>query len=260
MKRKFFKLAMSMLFGLFLTTIFVSCVKEEIDPPDDFTPDLIGKWNVSNAGAEYSSFEFTKDKMYIIQQRVSSLQSAPANSILKSSSSEPNTVYIIIIFGDYSTLSADGGVYNLDLGDFGLIKITISESGATVEVNGEVFDITRDGNSVTGNQAKTELLCHAWNWLENDESGILTFTPNGTYLTYLEEYPEYAESGTWKWLNSNNIEVTHTNYIYSWGSGGELEVTEKIVTQKVKIVELTETELTASWEEDDESYLMNLTR
>ncbi|MDR1563262.1 MAG: hypothetical protein LBS54_09355 [Dysgonamonadaceae bacterium] len=246
MKTKFFKLALSVLFGLFMTMTFVSCEKDEIDLPD-FTSSLIGKWNVSNDNAEYSSFEFTKDKKYIIQQKVSSLRSAPANNALRSLTDNPETVYIIIIFGDYSTLSEDGGVYNLNLGDFGLIKITISESGASVEVNGEVFDITKDENTVTGNKDKTELLCHPWRVNNSDDNenydGTITFTPNGTYFVADSNDEDDNLCGKWKWTSSNTIEAEFKSY-NDYGGG---EIIEEIVIQHSKIIKLTTTELIVSY-------------
>ncbi|MDR1653642.1 MAG: hypothetical protein LBS01_08380 [Prevotellaceae bacterium] len=250
MKRKFFKLALSVLFGLFMITSSVSCKKNETNP-SELNSNLIGKWNVSNDNAKYGSFEFTKDKKYIIEQRVSSLQSAPENSILKSSSSEPNTVYIII-FGDYSTLSENGGVYNLNLGDFGLIKITISESGASIEVNGEVFDITKDEDIVTGNQDKTELLCHTWRFnlpegYFDDDFGTITFTPNGTFLIINDDGDDVT-FGKWKWASTNSIEVETKSYLESppVGEGEEGQIIEEIDIVNLEIVKLTTTELILS--------------
>jgi len=211
---------------------FYSCSDDDDNGGDNGgnnqTKSIVGKWEVSNQNAEYGSFEFTGDNKYIITQRVS--------SPLRSTSENP--VYIIVIFGDYSTLNSTDNNYTLDLREFGTIVINISDSGATITVNGETYS-TEKAETVTETD-KTKLLCNTWKEShyiyedgfreDNDDDGYrLVFTTSGTY--YFQETDNeyeggfYVEYGTWEWTSDGNIRIT-----------------EDETNSVVQVVKLTETE------------------
>jgi hypothetical protein len=216
---------------LMCTLGFYSCSDDDDPKLQTEKSSIIGKWEVSNQNAEYGSFEFTGDNKYIITQKVS--------SPLRSTSENP--VYIIVIFGDYSTImtgEVDGVLsYGLDLKEFGMVDITINSSGtATITVNGETYS-TEKAETVTETD-KTKLLCHTW--YEKDyekEEYSITFTTAGTYIFYEADYNESTGKwdaleplyGTWEWTSDGNIKMTD-------------EFDDEGTNPVVKIVKLTSSE------------------
>ncbi|NDV66409.1 hypothetical protein [Bacteroides sp. 224] len=217
--------------ALTLGLSFYSCSSDD-DGPDDSTTNapLVGKWEVSNQNAEYGSFEFTGDQKYIITQRTT-IPTEGSRSVTRA-----GETYIIVIFGDYSTKSTEGNEYKLDLKEFGTIVISITESGATITVNGEMYDVSKAPEVAITD--RTKLLCHTWNldkareYVPSDEEApeyifigngeTITFTNNGTYVQYnanlTEEQKEYDgipdyEYGTWKWIDSKTLEMSYNGYL-----------------------------------------------
>ena len=251
LQTKNFKTIVAAMFALCMVG-FYSCSSDNDDPdtPPGDEKNIIGKWEVKSPGAEYGSFEFTGDKKYIITQHVKELKS------------RAETNYIIIIFGDYSTVKADeNNTFTLDLKEFGVITISIKDGNAEITVNGEVYTTSKAKEVNTDKQ--TELLCHTWNFDYTIEDGdeddpytekgaTFTFTNNGTYVIYhpylsaediKEGIPSY-EYGTWKWIDSENIEVIYTQYYYSVApEGGESENRTEQQIVKYKIIKLNEKEL-----------------
>lgn len=257
LQRNFFKSVLS-IFILVSLSGFYSCSDNGDDEGDNGGGDnnqskaVVGKWEVSNQNAEYGSFEFTADNKYIITQRVTENPYLKSSSTLRSTS-DNQTGYIVVIFGDYSSLSANGNTYNLDLKEFGTITITISGSGATIEVNGETYSAGK-AEEITDYSKQTELLCHTWTFVkwENDDEDddeeyhemTMTFSSAGTYIghekTWYEE--ERIQIGPWKWINQNRIEYTYTASD-EWGGTEGSGFAEYEVTEILTILELTDKKL-----------------
>jgi hypothetical protein len=229
MQKTGFKSALSMIM-LAVLTVFMpfglqSCSKDDDGGGDTDESSVIGKWTVADPNAAYGSFEFTNDKKYIITQRTTT---PPARSAKVRAS---GTVYIVIIFGDISSLKGSGNEYTLDLKEFGAITIRIdpARGTATVTVNGETYTTTKEEEiEVTD---RTELLCHTWNvkYDEDDEDydemieHTVTFSKSGTYLVWMKYYSdlfngvgdpesiyESAMTGEWHWTDNTQTAITHT--------------------------------------------------
>jgi hypothetical protein len=268
-------IVMLAVFSTFMSISFQSCTKEELlddsDEQNELNLPVVGKWTVGNQDAEYGSFEFTVDKKYIISQRVSTPPSRSATM-----RSTPETVYIIIIFGDIASLSNSGNEYTLNLSEFGTITIRINpEQGtATVTVNGETYTVTKE-KEMAGTTT-LDLLCHTWNFegyngeYEGDESddyvsGTLTFTKSGTYLIsgIDEDGREVHEQNTFKLLSSNKIRLT-IRVIFATGINGETIIEEYEEITDYTIKKLTESECVLYWEGEEEydgsNVTINMTR
>ncbi|MDR1202085.1 MAG: DUF4488 domain-containing protein [Tannerellaceae bacterium] len=266
------------IFMLASLIVFSTCTKVEVIDPENTenTGDeslLLGKWEISDKNATYGSFEFTNDKKYIVTQRVTT----------KAAEDNPggNPVYIIIIFGDYTSLQQDGNTYNLDLKEFGIITITISDGSATITINGETY-IGNKTEPIDISE-RTELLSHTWNfrnektincWLGspnpnnpyeiietldysfiNIVEGTITFTSDGTYIEQLDSeiseptidsdkiYIPYRD-GTWEWTKDNKLKIgiSWYNYIYD-DTGKIVQTLFGINYQEYDISKLTESEL-----------------
>jgi hypothetical protein len=238
MQKTTFKSVLSLMalivLSAFMSIGFQSCSKADDDDGDSGESSFVGKWTVSSPSAEYGSFEFTGDKKYIITQRTTTPPSRSANT---RSASTRSDVYIIIIFGDISSLTGSGNEYTLNLSEFGTITIHIGSNGtATVTVNGETYT-TKKENEVEVSD-KTELLCHTWEntlfngyiTLPGDKveiytsdmiEGTITFAKSGTCYSYGKWYdwsdehgnydPNYTYEksgyGTWRWNNKEQTEV-----------------------------------------------------
>jgi hypothetical protein len=216
MQKTTFKSVLSLMtlaiLSAFMSISFQSCSKADDDGGDPDASSFIGKWTVANPSDNgYGSFEFTGDKKYIITQRTTT---PPSTRSVSTRASE--TVYIIIIFGDISSLNGSGNEYTLNLSEFGTITINIGSNGtATVTVNGETYTTEKEQEIVASD--KTELLCHTWN-IKHDEDAdyyiehTVTFSKSGTYLVYIKDV--YASNvgeeygyGTWEWNNKGQTEM-----------------------------------------------------
>jgi len=143
LQTNFFKAILASMLVVCISGLY-SCSSDNDDPdsPLGDEKNIIGKWEVSNQNAEYGSFEFTGDKKYIITQHVKGTRADN---------------YIIIIFGDYSTVKADeNNTFTLDLKEFGVITISIKDGNAEITVNGEVYTTSKAKEVNTDKQ--TELL------------------------------------------------------------------------------------------------------
>ncbi|NDV57642.1 hypothetical protein D0T85_05935 [Bacteroides sp. 519] len=225
---------------------FYSCSSDDDDKTgtEGNESAIVGKWEVSNQNAAYGSFEFTSDKKYIITQRTTT----PPNG--SRSVTRAGETYIIVIFGDYSSLSGTGNEYTLNLKEFGTIVINISGSGATITVNGETYD-TNKAPEITTNKSKTELLCHEWKFDKSIINGEelpseysyyrLVFTETGTYYsegTFREEPIEsFSTYGAWEWVDSKTIKITQEGGTNTW----EEETLEETFVSTVQ--KLTDSEL-----------------
>jgi hypothetical protein len=266
---------MLMVFSAFMSTGFLSCTKEyPVEPSgQDELESVVGKWTVGSEAAEYGSFEFTADKKYIISQRVSSPPSKSSESLRAA-----ETVYIVIIFGDIASLSNSGNnEYTLDLSEFGTIVLHIDpEQGtASITVNGETYQTSKE-KEIAASTA-LDLLCHTWNYTNDDEGeegGVITFTKSGTYLIVWggEDGDMYQKQNTFKLLSSTRIQMTGvvheascTGGVYDASTGeytpGECTETEYEETVEATIEKLTESECTlASEDEDGDIFRIYLTR
>jgi hypothetical protein len=220
----------------FMSIGFQSCSKADDDGDDSGESSFVGKWTVSNESAEYGSFEFTSDKKYIITQRTTTPPSTRSASThftntrfaSTRSASTRSDVYIIIIFGDISSLTGSGNEYTLNLSEFGTITINIGSNGAaTITVNGETYTTKKEKEVVASD--KTEKSCHTWNLKHDEEDAdyyiehTVTFSKSGTYLVYekwksgSEKYEEDYAYGTWEWTNSTQTEM---RCYQVWDAGG----------------------------------------
>jgi hypothetical protein len=210
--------------------VFSTCTQVEVidfgDTENTGDENLIlGKWEVSDKNATYGSFEFTSDKKYIVTQRVTELPGTKSIT----TRAEDNPVYIIVIFGDYTSLQQDGNTYTLDLQEFGTIIITIKDGEATITINGETY-IGNKTEPIDISE-RTELLCHTWSAQQsktiykdgsfeyNDDGNIesITFTKDGTYVCkpsddWINETGSEIEFGTWEWIKGGKIKIGGTVY------------------------------------------------
>lgn len=207
-------------------TVFYSCDSDGEGPGDEGTTSetaIIGKWEISNGGntraegtTEYGSFEFTADNKYIITQPTTTTSGEKA---------------LLVIFGDYVTGSSKDNELTLDLKEFGVITIAVNKTSATITVNGVTY-VAVKAKEVDASD-NTKKLCYTWKldksyqlWHQDDgkkeeetlpgEGETITFTNNGTYMISYQltaEEIKYGETpyeyGTWKWVDSDIIEITY---------------------------------------------------
>jgi hypothetical protein len=246
-------MVMLAVFSTFMSISFQSCSTDDGDDgnssgKNELDSPVVGKWTVGNQNADYGSFEFTVDKKYIISQRVSAPPSASSASVRSAS----ETVYIIVIFGDISSLSNSDNEYTLDLSEFGVITINIdpAQGTATVTVNGETYTATKEKEMNTS--TTLDLLCHTWDYTipDEDKTGVLTFTKSGTYLAVwgyaYEDGTPHQGQDTFKLLSSNKIQITES-------SGGEGEEALDYTIEK-----LTESECILAFDEVDPSEIFRI--
>jgi hypothetical protein len=255
MQKTTFKSVLSLItlivLSAFMSIGFQSCSKAD-DGGDPSESSFVGKWTVSNPSDNgYGSFEFTDDQKYIITQRTTT---PPSTRSANTRASE--TVYIIIIFGDISSLTSSGNEYTLDLKDFGTITIHIDPTKGTATVtdnSGKTYTTKKEKEIVASD--KTEKLCHTWKLKipEEDKDYMfectVTFSKSGTYFVYRKARDGgYDENGdwdsnliieeswyaTWEWNNKEQTEF-HYHYDY-WNDYTGYEVVDGTAT----ISELTD--------------------
>jgi hypothetical protein len=294
MKTKFKSSTWAILIAVLVAGISDSCSKDDSNPEVEESV-VIGKWEVQDANAAYGSFEFTSDKKYIITQRSTTppdgqsasvktertkLDTPPihtqwATSLLQGQSTDvktahlnttSQTVYVTVIFGDYSIISSNNGTINLDLSNFGTISIAINlnaqEATITVTVNGETKTYTADKAEEMPTNDKTELFCHTWtfsnyeiieslvsesdkqsyiasygaDWkvqIEQEENAfcegmIATFTKAGTYFTHIPNGGG-RDLAYWEWENLSEGTIKWSDECEeceSGWSGGDITVTQ----------------------------------
>ena len=239
------------------TFVFYSC-----DPDDEEDPylpgderNLIGKWDVSNKNAEYTSFEFTEDKNFIITRHVDATRP----------SWEPR----LFIFFDYSITNVKGNKFTLKLEmpgvfftGFGTPVIDIAGRSATITVGDETYNASKAKNIEATDE--TKLLCHTWNFRAEDETGVymtgvVIFTTVGVYSTEdtassQSKLPAFQNRGVWKFVDSNTINMPLVRLKY-WEEFDETRMS--FFYENLKILKLTETEF--EFELDDEGKLVWLT-
>jgi hypothetical protein len=230
MQKTTFKSVLSLMtlivLSAFMSIGFQSCSKD--NGGDSGESSFVGKWTVSNPNAEYGSFEFTNDQKYIITQRTTTPPTRSANTRFANtrSASTRSDVYIIVVFGDISSLTGSGNEYTLNLSEFGTITIHIGSNGtATVTVNGKTYTTEKAKEFEVSD--KTELLCHRWNYvIPEDEKEytieeVVTFSKSGTLYVYGKRYSSYDELGnydrngvveasgytTWRWYNKEQTKI-----------------------------------------------------
>lgn len=255
LRTNFFKTVLASMLVV-CATAFHSCDSDGEGPGDEGTTSesaIIGKWEVSDGGntrasgdTKYGSFEFTADNKYIITQ--------PAVT----TSGEK---YMLVIFGDYVVGNNESNDFTLNLKEFGIIKISINKTSASITIDGVVYVAVKAKEVDTSD--KTKLLCGTWkeshyidaegNREDNDDDGYqLVFTESGTYY-FRETEPEeetgfYVDYGIWEFVGDNKIMISGSD----WDSsiGGEVE-TKDYGT----IVKLTATKLVIKYDEGDTAYL-----
>jgi len=207
---------------LMVISTFVSCKKDK----DELTiskSSLSGKWDISAAGSQYSSFEFNESGNYIVTQNVAKKS---ANGLE-------------IIFGDFKIIDET----NVQLVNFGNIKITaISDTQITFEltVTGSTTPVT-----ITAIKAeemdlssKTKLFCRTWTVVKWDDETlepggiVFYFSAAGTYLVRAEG----EGVSTWKWKDASE-----TYICYSWEGDptctGDNEVKVDVTSTTLKLEE-----------------------
>jgi hypothetical protein len=263
--------------------VFSTCTQVEVINPENPGDEnlLLGKWEISDQNATYGSFEFTSDKKYIVTQRVTELPGTKSSNVLstRADNNQNNNVYIIIIFGDYTSLQQDGNSYTLDLKEFGTIIITIKDGDATITVNGEIY-IGNKTEPVDISE-RTELLCHTWSvkqykhiyedgsfkYKDNDDIESVTFTKDGTVFTDelskkdINEYePDSDEHfiisisdnfGTWEWAKNGKIKLTTMAYWKEWDNKQLIDSGSYLDSIDYDIINLTESELIFSQDNVD---------
>ncbi|MDR1223565.1 MAG: hypothetical protein LBL07_11920 [Tannerella sp.] len=244
----------SLLFAGISMVGFNSCASSEETPDEQPEPEesiLLGKWEVSDERAPFSSFEFTGDKKYIITQHLIALP--VPESGLRAAKADGQQDYIIVSFGDYSAVH-EGNTYTLELSEFGTITIEISgSSDATVTVNSETFTVNKAEPIDTSE--KTELLCHTWNYTLSGEgadllgSGSMTFTPAGTALDKSNESGAIGEAA-WEWTKDGKIKTTSIEYTVTMSPDGNWE--DDISILYWNVLKLTTSELILQEDDDNE--------
>jgi hypothetical protein len=254
-----------------ITLVFgtlVSCTKKE-EPVDKKTSTVVGRWQITENNAQYSSFEFTVDKKYIIVPKAQEKASVSGKAKTRGSTdSEP-----VIIFGDYSTLNGnDNSDVSLNLSEFGTMKVTISNDGQSVSINVNGTNYNAKKIEEMPSNDKTELLCHTWKFKKGeiiDESLIpdeekewfiheygndwkvkmneqiaealkdvtITFTKAGTYFTHNPNDPEETTICKWEWEDISKGIMKYTAYYEDGevldGRGTAIELTSnKFVFQE----------------------------
>jgi hypothetical protein len=208
----------------FMSIGFQSCSKDDDDDGgggDPIDVSVVGKWTVDDPNGDYGSFEFTEDSKYIITQRTTT---PPARS---ASVRAPETVYIIILFGDISSLKGSDNEYTIDLKDFGLIKFYIDPKNgtATVMAKGETYTTKKEKEVEASDSDRTELLCHTWKVKLTPEDGLIektvTFSKSGTYLIYEKYLNPWDENGNYV---PNRIEETASYVTWEWHDKEQVEI------------------------------------
>ncbi|MDR1202084.1 MAG: hypothetical protein LBL58_10735 [Tannerellaceae bacterium] len=246
--------------------VFSSCTKVgDLDPSLADENILFGKWDVSDKNAAYDSFEFTSDKKYIIAQRVTSLPDETKSSQVQTSqlrADNGESVEIIIVIGDYSSLNQDGNTYTLNLSEFGTIVITMTNETATITIKGETYVVNK--MEPIDVSEKTKLVCHTWlskqikhiyedGSFYYDDIAVksITFTKNGTYMRKLsyeriDETGNETAFGTWEWTKEDKIKISSTVYWGTRDKDGNIMVGTYFESTDYDIIRLTESEFVFS--------------
>jgi len=189
------------------------------------------KWEVKGSNSKYSSFEFTKDNVYIVTRNPSSSSNIiPQNVFLKNSDENLAISLSEIRAATSSEPPVYTGIYKIEgnkviligFGELTVISITDDEiifslkrdnSDETTEYNaGKVEDAVKESS-------RTEMLCRNWivdkayyqdysSDYSTSATGFL-FSKAGTYLvSYKNGDPQLAQ---WKWESDGEI-----YFKYSW--------------------------------------------
>jgi len=214
------------------------------------------KWEISNSNSLYSSFEFTKDNVYIVVENINqvsknihslrsvfSKNSDEKQQTIRSSegraanSSESNLSPIhtgkYTINGNKITLEGFGvlNIISLTTEEF-VFSFKLENSNNAFEYHSE------KAGSTINESSKTTMLCRYWKvdkisdpYIEEYAIGIL-ISKAGTYLcTYKDGSAGLAE---WKWANK---EETIFQYSWTnWESYGNAKISELTAT-KLKVID-----------------------
>jgi hypothetical protein len=247
-----------LLIGLSVMTLIsgtlTSCTKKE--DPIEKTSLVVGKWQITGSNVQYSSFEFTVDKKYIIAEENVSVSGQTR------SSTDSDAMQPVIIFGDYSALgNNENNVVNLNLSKFGTITATVSDDGQSMDINVNSTDYKATKVDEMPSDDKTELLCHTWKFQKGEiieslvtdeekewfiseygsdwkakkneiiaaalQNVTITFTKAGTYFTYNPNDPDDSTIYNWEWEDISKGIMKYTAYY----EDGEIYVSRGTVTE-----------------------------
>jgi hypothetical protein len=211
---------------------FHSCKKDkEEEDPDAGTVSINAKWEISDAGSRYVSFEFNRDGNYIVVERSGAKSAAagatdagihlvgeacprfpafPKEAAVRLPQAETSGTH----FGNYTFQDKE----TLVLSGFGRIRIvnmTAESLSFTLTLDGQTqvmeFHAAKAKNSIATSD-KTALLCRTWQLVSllglpvagSDNEMTMLISRAGTY------YYEYA-NGTaflsqWKWYDQAGVE------------------------------------------------------
>jgi len=199
------------------------------------TNSFVGKWEVTDANAKFVSFELTKDRVYIVVERI---ENPPPTIPTKVHTGKYTVSGSKIILTDFGTLE-----FEIDLSPNETATVKLQLDGSS-----DIYEFNVERAVEMASTANTDLICRHWKLARqavNQEPWDAAPTPEQTMLLSkagtLLRTVAYSNNQSitrlvqWKWVD----EYENSFYVSDWRTGDWPDQD----TDMMRVVILTETTL-----------------